>query len=77
MDFKDDAGIDPGSIGSPGGGGGGGRVAIGGGAGVVVLLIAVLLGVNPGDLLGQNDQSQTVPANSTTAVSRSTAGPTP
>lgn len=74
MDFKDDAGIDPGSIGSPGGGGGGGRVAIGGGAGVVVLLTAVLLGVNPGDLLGQNDQSQTVPANSTTAVSRCRTG---
>ncbi|MBS6330449.1 MAG: neutral zinc metallopeptidase, partial [Propionibacterium sp.] len=74
MDFKDDAGIDPGSIGSPGGGGGGGRVAIGGGAGVVVLLIAVLLGVNPGDLLGQNDQSQTTPANSTTAVSRCRTG---
>ena len=30
----------------------GGKIAIGGGAGVVVLIIALLFGINPGDILG-------------------------
>ena len=65
MDFKNDAGIDPGSIGSPSGGGG--RIAIGGGAGVSVLIVAVLLGINPGDLLGFSPGPQTAPTSSRAA----------
>ncbi|MCF8588023.1 KPN_02809 family neutral zinc metallopeptidase [Gordonia liuliyuniae] len=37
---------------SGGGGGGGGRIAMGGGLGLVVTVVALLFGVNPGDIMG-------------------------
>ncbi|MCI1748955.1 MAG: neutral zinc metallopeptidase [Acidipropionibacterium sp.] len=80
MDFKDDARIDSDSIdssaGGPGrGGGGGGRIVLGGGAGVVVLIIALLLGINPGDILGTDDTGTTTrPAATSTASSTCRTG---
>ncbi len=50
MKYNDDANLDSSQMG--GGGGRGGRVAIGGGAGLVVLVLALLFGINPGDILG-------------------------
>lgn len=51
MDFKSDAQIDAGSV-SSGGGGRGGGLAVGGIGGVIVMILSLLLGFNPGDLLG-------------------------
>ncbi|QKT07263.1 neutral zinc metallopeptidase [Gordonia sp. X0973] len=42
-----------GGLGGGMGGGGGGRIAMGGGAGLIIALIALFLGVNPGNLLGE------------------------
>jgi predicted metalloprotease len=51
MSFNEGVQIDPGR--ASGGGGGGGRIAVGGGiGGVVVLILALVMGVNPGDLMG-------------------------
>ncbi len=79
MDFKDDARIDSDAIdtsaGGPGrGGGNGGRIALGGGAGVVVLIIALLLGINPGDILGTGDGTVSRPAASSTTSSACRTG---
>ena len=51
MKYNEGANLDPSQVGG-GGRGNGGKIAIGGGAGVVVLILALLLGVNPGELLG-------------------------
>src|SRR5690348_233835 len=45
-----------------GGRGGGGKIAIGGGAGLVVVIIALLFGLNPGDLLGTSADPDTDPS---------------
>jgi predicted metalloprotease len=51
MSFNEGVQIDPGR--ASGGGGGRGGIAIGGGlGGVVVLILALVFGVNPGDLVG-------------------------
>jgi predicted metalloprotease len=55
--FNDQAELDPSQMG--GGRGNGGRIAIGGGAGLVVIVLALLLGVNPGDILGSQPTDQT------------------
>ncbi len=52
MKYNDQARLDPSQVGGGGGRGGGGKIALGGGAGVVVLVIALLLGINPNDILG-------------------------
>lgn len=52
MDFKPDAQIDTGSVLGGGGGGRGGGLAIGGIGGVIVLVLALVLGLDPGALLG-------------------------
>ena len=52
MKYNEGANLDPSQVRGGGGGGGGGKIAIGGGAGLVVLVIALLLGINPGDVLG-------------------------
>jgi uncharacterized protein len=49
--YNEGAQLDPSQMGG-GGGRRGGGIAIGGGAGVLVLLVALLFGVNPGDILG-------------------------
>lgn len=53
MTFNDDARIDSSRVSVGGGGGMGGKFALGGGAGgLIVLVLALLLGGNPGSLLG-------------------------
>ncbi|GEE02693.1 membrane protein [Gordonia spumicola] len=55
------------SAGGSGGGGGfgGGKLALGGGAGVIVAILALLFGINPGDIMGggsdQNQNQQAAP----------------
>lgn len=70
MDFKDDARIDSDSIDSSAGGPGrGGKIALSGGAGVVVLILALIFGINPGDILGTDSGSgpqDAAPATSST-----------
>lgn len=56
MDFKQDAQINTGSV-TSGGGGRGGGLAIGGIGGVIMLVLALVLGLNPGDLLGGSGQT--------------------
>jgi predicted metalloprotease len=50
--YNDQANLDPSQMGGGGGGGGGGRIALGGGAGLVIVVLALLFGINPGDILG-------------------------
>ncbi|WP_305094894.1 neutral zinc metallopeptidase [Prescottella sp. R16] len=54
MTFHDNAHVDVGRVSTSGGGGGrGGKLALGGGAGgLIVLVLALLLGGDPGSLLG-------------------------
>ena len=52
MKYNDQANLDPSQMGGGGSGGGGGRIALGGGAGLVVVVLALLFGINPGDILG-------------------------
>src|SRR4051812_32112259 len=58
MSFNPNASLDPSQVEDRRGGSGGGRggplMIGGGGLGVVVLIVSLLLGVNPGDLLGGN-----------------------
>ncbi|SIR87420.1 KPN_02809 family neutral zinc metallopeptidase [Williamsia sterculiae] len=58
MTFQGDGPLDTGGV-SGGGGGGGGRIAIGGGVGLVVTVVALLFGINPGDILGEDGGSST------------------
>ncbi len=44
--------------GSGGGGFGGGKIALGGGVGVIVTIVALLFGLNPGDILGGDSSNQ-------------------
>ncbi|MGV9824828.1 MULTISPECIES: KPN_02809 family neutral zinc metallopeptidase [unclassified Gordonia (in: high G+C Gram-positive bacteria)] len=54
MTFSGSGSIDSGSVssGGGGGGGGGGRIALGGGAGLIITIVALLFGINPGDVIG-------------------------
>ncbi|WP_257477519.1 KPN_02809 family neutral zinc metallopeptidase [Acidipropionibacterium jensenii] len=77
MDFKNDARIDSDSIDSSGGGpgrGGGGRIALGGGAGVVVIILALVLGINPADILGTDDGTSSQQTATSTASSSCQTG---
>ena len=56
MRYNDQAELDPSQMG--GGRGNGGKIAIGGGAGLVVIVLALLFGVNPGDILGTQSTDQ-------------------
>ena len=53
--YNEGAELDPSQMG--GGRGSGGKIAIGGGAGLIVLLLALLFGLNPGDILGGAPQA--------------------
>lgn len=57
MDFKQDAQINTGSVTSGGGSGRGGGLAIGGIGGVIMVVLALVLGLNPADLLGGSGQT--------------------
>jgi predicted metalloprotease len=54
--YNEGAQLDPSQMGG-GGRGSGGKIAIGGGAGLIVLVLALLFGINPGDILGGSPQS--------------------
>jgi uncharacterized protein len=54
--YNEGAQLDPSQMGG-GRRGSGGKIAIGGGAGLIVLIIALLLGINPGDILGGAQQA--------------------
>ena len=54
--YKEGAELDPSQMGG-GRGGSGGKIAIGGGAGLIILIIALLFGINPGDILGGTPQA--------------------
>ncbi|MBO3750236.1 neutral zinc metallopeptidase [Streptosporangiaceae bacterium NEAU-GS5] len=59
MDFNDRAQLDPSQVEDVGRGGGGGRggLMIGGGAaGIITLIIALIFGINPGNITGGSDQ---------------------
>ena len=65
MDFNDDVRLDPGQVSDVRGRRMGGGLAVGGGVSVLGLIIALVLGVNPADLLGGTTagvQSGPVPA---------------
>ena len=49
--YNDQAQLDPSQMGG-GGRGNGGKIALGGGGGLIVLVLALLFGINPGDILG-------------------------
>ncbi|MBM7798025.1 putative metalloprotease [Microlunatus panaciterrae] len=51
MKYNQQSQLDPSQMGG-GSRGGGGKIAIGGGAGLIVLVVALLLGINPNDILG-------------------------
>jgi uncharacterized protein len=54
--YNEGAQLDPSQMGG-GRRGSGGKIAIGGGAGLIVLLIALLFGINPGDIMGGTPQA--------------------
>src|SRR5215216_6549854 len=54
--YNEGAQLDPSQMGGRRGGSGG-KIAIGGGAGLIVLIIALLFGINPGDILGGAPQA--------------------
>ena len=56
MKYNEGAELDPSQMGG-GGRGTGGKIAIGGGAGPIILLLALLFGINPGDILGGAQQA--------------------
>ena len=58
--YNEGAQLDPSQMGG-GGRGNGGKIAIGGGAGLIVLLLALLFGLNPGDILGGAPQAGSSP----------------
>ena len=51
MKYNEQASLDPSQMGGRGGGNRG-KVAIGGGAGLLIAIVALLFGINPGDILG-------------------------
>jgi uncharacterized protein len=61
MDFDDDARLDASQVEDVGGSRGGfpgGGIAIGGGAaGIIVLIVALIFGINPGDITGRDQPS--------------------
>ncbi|GIH29229.1 hypothetical protein Aph01nite_75390 [Acrocarpospora phusangensis] len=56
MDFDDQAQLDTSQVENRGGGRGGGLAIGGGAAGIIALIVALLFGVNPGDIMGGGDQ---------------------
>ena len=66
MSFNDNVTLDTSQVGSGGGGGGPGGMVVGGGlGGIVMLILALIFGINPGDVTGGEssfDQGQVQPA---------------
>lgn len=64
--YRDNAQLDPSQIGGSRGGNGG-KIAIGGGAGLIVVILALVLGLNPNDLLGATSDPNAQPQQSASA----------
>ncbi len=74
MQYNEKARLDPSQMGS-GGGRRGGTIALGGGAGILVLILAMVFGLNPGDLLGGGGAAAPQePGNTTNPFAHCTAG---
>ncbi len=58
MTFQGSGSIGSGNVTGGGGGGGGGRIALGGGAGLIITIVALLFGVNPGQIMGGGTTTQ-------------------
>jgi uncharacterized protein len=71
--YNEGAQLDPSQMGG-GRGGRGGKIAIGGGAGLIVLIIALLLGINPGDILGGAQQAGPPPSEDPSQFAQCTRG---
>jgi uncharacterized protein len=71
--YKEGAELDPSQMGG-GRGGSGGKIAIGGGAGLIVLIIALLFGINPGDILGGGQQAGPQPSENPSQFAQCTRG---
>jgi uncharacterized protein len=70
--YKDQANLDPSQMG--GRGGNRGKIAIGGGAGLLLAVIALVLGINPGDLLGGGQMTDPGTGGATTPFAQCTRG---
>ncbi|MBY4568681.1 hypothetical protein ACN95_01400 [Gordonia sihwensis] len=57
MTFRGSGPLEGGNVSAGGSGGGGGRMVVGGAAGIVVAIVALLFGINPGDILGGGSDS--------------------
>lgn len=65
MTFQGSGPLDSDTVSGGGGGGGGGtRIALGGGAGLIITIVALLFGINPGDVLGGGSTGAPVGTNS-------------
>ncbi|MET0694959.1 MAG: neutral zinc metallopeptidase, partial [Propionibacteriaceae bacterium] len=72
MKYNEGAQLDPSQMGGSGGRGNGGKIALGGGGGLLVLILALVFGLNPGDLLG--DQSTTPSGSQSNPFAQCTSG---
>jgi len=66
--FQGSGSIEGADVSGGGGGGGGGRIALGGGAGLIITIVALLFGVNPGQILGNSTNDQSSTTSSQTAI---------
>jgi uncharacterized protein len=71
--YNEGAQLDPSQMGG-GRGGSGGKIALGGGAGLIVLIIALLFGINPGDILGGAQQAGPDPSDNPSQFAQCTRG---
>ena len=71
--YNEGAELDPSQMGG-GGRGNGGKIAVGGGAGLIVLLLALLFGLNPGDILGSAPQAGPEPSGNASPFAQCTRG---
>jgi predicted metalloprotease len=69
--YNEGAQLDPSQM---GGGGRGGKVALGGGAGLVVIVLALIFGINPGDLTGVTGPAEPDDTSGGTAFAQCTRG---
>ena len=70
--YNEQANLDPSQMG--GGGGNRGKIAIGGGAGLLIAVLALLFGVNPGDILGGTQQADPGSSGGSTPFAQCTRG---
>ncbi|HZA91434.1 MAG TPA: hypothetical protein VE420_02310, partial [Gemmatimonadales bacterium] len=72
MKYNEQANLDPSQMG--GGGGNRGKIAIGGGAGLLIAVLALLFGINPGDIIGGTQEADPGSSGGPTAFAQCTRG---